>query len=331
MEQSMNVETEMDQSKSEETVTFPKSFVMEVMLGAQSELKRQQRNRYVGYGIKVIFVVLFIITALGIGGTGFAGSKGGDIHKPHVAFVELYGPIMPGQVDVDKIIPALSKAFENKFSKVVVLRANSPGGSPTQASIIFDEIKLLQKRFPEKKLYVSVEDLCASACYWIISAADKIFVDKTSMIGSIGVITSGFGFSEVMKKVGVEHRVITAGENKNLLDPFSPENPYVTNYWKSLLADIHKQFISTIEGGRGNRLKKDYPDLYTGLIWNGEKSVEIGLSDDIGSLMSISREAIGEVNTVNYTPSPDLFKQLAARASVEMDSLRAQAFTPKLF
>lgn len=313
-----------------DSITLPKSLVETLLLSSTNELRRQKRDRIFGYVFKALFVLLFVVLAAGIGGASLSRS-GGDIHKPHLAFVELYGAVMPGQVDADKVIPALNQAFENVNSKAVVMRMNSPGGSPAQAGIIYDEITLLKAKYQGKQIIAVIEDMCASACYFIASAADKIVVNKSSMVGSIGVITTSFGFTEVMQKIGIEHRVITAGENKNLMDPFSPENPKVKEYWKGMLKEVHQQFITAVESGRGEKLKKSYPDLYSGLIWTGEKSIDIGLSDSVGNIFTVSRDLLGEVNNVNYTPAPDFMKTLAAKTAAEIKQINTQLNYPSFY
>lgn len=317
-------------SKTEntETVEMDKDLYNNLLLHSIHELNRQRRNRITMWALKVIFVVGFISVAYGLG-QGKVSLSAGDKHKPHVAFVEIYGPIMSGQLaDADRLIPALHAAFEEPLSKAVALRINSPGGSPVHAGRLYTEINLLQEKYPEKKVYAVIEDLGASAAYYIAAAADEIYVDQASMVGSIGVISSSFGFNEVMEKVGVERRVMTSGTNKALLDPYLPTDPQIERYWQSMLGEIHDQFIRAVKDGRGDRLDPEYPELFSGLVWTGAKSVEIGLTDGLGSLNSVSREAIDTVNTVNYTPSPDILKSLANQTSAGLTALRYNLNSP---
>jgi len=193
-----------------------------------------------------------------------------------------------------------------------VLRINSPGGSPVQSGYINDEMRRLRAKYPDIPLYVVVEDLCASGGYYVASAADKIYVDKASMVGSIGVIISSFGFTGAMEKLGIERRAYTAGTNKDFLDPFAPENPTQREHVQKMLADIHQQFINVVRQGRGKRLKET-PEMFSGLVWTGEQSVELGLADGFGSLDYVAREVIKADKVVDYSPKDSIFEQLSDR------------------
>jgi len=318
-------------SGNAQTVELDKGLVEELLLHSHKELKRQRKSRIFNYFLKSLLVVGFFGIAYYVGG-GNISSGQGDKNKPHVAFVEIYGPIMSGQLaDADRLIPALHAAFNQPLAKAVALRINSPGGSPVHAGRLYNEINELQMQHPDIPVYAVIEDLGASAAYYIASAADKIYVDQASMVGSIGVISSGFGYSEVMEKIGVERRVMTAGSNKALLDPYLPKDPKVQAYWKQMLAEIHEQFIGAVKEGRGDRLQSEYPDLFSGLVWTGAKSIEIGLTDSLGSLTSVSRDTIGNVNNVNYTPAPDLLKQLANKTQAQLTALKYEMSIPTLF
>jgi protease-4 len=203
----------------------------------------------------------------------------------------------------------------------VVLRINSPGGSPVQAGYINDEIRRLRAKHPDIPLHVVVQDICASGGYYIAVAGDKIFVDKASLIGSIGVLMDGFGFTGAMEKLGVERRLITAGENKGFLDPFSPQNAQHQEFARTMVGEIHQQFINVVKQGRGKRLKET-PDMFSGLVWTGEKSIELGLADQLGSLESVAREVIKAEHVVDFTPDENLAEQLAKRlGSAGVESL----------
>ncbi|MFC1354826.1 MAG: S49 family peptidase [gamma proteobacterium symbiont of Clathrolucina costata] len=318
-------------SDNTDTVAIDRGLVTELLTHSQKELRRQRRDRYFGIFFKAFLFIGFFVAAFVIGGGGM-GAAQGDKHKPHVAFVEVYGPIMSGQLaDADRLIPALQEAFKEPLSKAVALRINSPGGSPVHAGRLYNEINELQKQYPDKPVYAVIEDMGASAAYYIASAADKIYVDQASMVGSIGVITAGFGYDKIMEKVGVERRVLTSGTNKALLDPYSPADPKVQAYWKTMLAEIHEQFISAVKAGRGDRLHTETPDLFSGLVWTGAKSIEIGLSDGLGSMASVSRDTIGGVNMVNYTPPPDFLKQLSNKTHAELTALKYELSIPTLF
>lgn len=232
---------------------------------------------------------------------------------PHTALVDVNGEIggLDG-VSADAVIASLKSAFEDKHTQAVVMRINSPGGSPVQAGQIYDEIRRLRGKYPKTPLYVVVDDICASGGYYIAAAADKIYVDKASLVGSIGVIMDGFGFTEGMKKLGVERRMLTAGENKGFLDPFSPVDGKQEAHMRSILNEVHEQFIQMVRQGRGKRLKET-PDMFTGLIWNGAKSVELGLADGLGSLDYVAREVVKAEDVVDFTPQEGLAERIARR------------------
>jgi protease-4 len=194
----------------------------------------------------------------------------------------------------------------------VVIRINSPGGSPVQAGYINDEVRRLRAKHPTIPVYAVVQDLCASGGYYVAVAADKIFVDKASLVGSIGVIIGGFGFVGTMDKLGVERRVYASGENKDFLDPFVPENPAHREHAKQMIGEIHQQFVNVVRQGRGNRLKES-PDLYSGLVWTGERSIELGLADGLGSLEFVAREVVKAEKVVDYTPEENVFETLSKR------------------
>jgi protease-4 len=229
----------------------------------------------------------------------------------HTALIELEGIIAPGtKASADRMIKALDRAFKDSGTQGVVLRINSPGGSPVQAGYINDEIRRLRGRYPATPIYVVVQDLCASGGYYVAAAADRIYVDKASLVGSIGVIMNGFGFTGAMDKLGIERRAYHAGANKDFLDPFAPENPEQKEHAQRMLEDIHQQFINVVRQGRGKRLKET-PDIFSGLIWTGEQSVQLGLADGYGSLESVARDVIKAEKVVDYTPEEGLFASLS--------------------
>lgn len=223
--------------------------------------------------------------------------------KPHTALIEVRGMIADQErASADNIVGGLRKAFEDKNTRGVVLRINSPGGSPVQSGYIYDEIRRLRGEHPTVKVYAVIADLGASGAYYIASAADAIYADKASLVGSIGVTASGFGFVDVMNKVGVERRIYTSGEHKTFLDPFVPQKEDETRFWSTVLETTHKQFIASVKQGRGERLKdKEHPELFSGLVWSGEQALELGLIDGLGSASYVAREVIGEKNLVNFT------------------------------
>ena len=214
----------------------------------------------------------------------------------------------------DNVVSSLRAAFEDKKTKGVVLRINSPGGSPVQSGYIYDEIKRLRGLNPDVKVYAVISDLGASGAYYIASAADEIYADKASLVGSIGVTAATFGFVGAMDKVGVDRRVYTSGEHKAFLDPFQPQKPEETEFWQGVLETTHKQFIASVKSGRGDRLKvEQHPELFSGLIWSGEQALELGLVDALGSTSYVAREVIGAKDIVNYTREENPFDRFAKK------------------
>lgn len=231
---------------------------------------------------------------------------------PHTALVEVRGEIASdAEANADNLMTALRSAFEDQGARAVVLRVNSPGGSPVQAGLVNDEIRRL-KALHKKKVYAVCEEMCASAAYYIAVAADQIYVDKASMVGSIGVLMDGFGFTGVMDKLGVERRLMTAGENKAMMDPYSPRNPQHEAYAQAMLDQIHKQFIDVVKTGRGKRLKDD-PTMFSGLFWNGQQAVSLGLADHLGSLDAVARDVVKAEEVIDYTQKSNLAERLAKR------------------
>lgn len=306
------------------------ALLYKVLNNSAEQMRKDRRERRIFAALKYSMFAILAVMVWVLGENG-AATKG-DKSKPHVAYIEIFGPIMSGQLaDADRLVPALEEAFQGKNVKAVALKVNSPGGSPVHAGRLYDEIRYLETKYPEIPVYAVIEDLGASAAYYISSATQTIYVDKASMVGSIGVISESFGFNEIMNKVGIERRVMTSGAKKALLDPFSPSNPEVNVYWQAMLGDIHQQFIAAVKQGRGDRLKSETPDLFSGLIWTGEKSIEIGLADKLGSLTDVSREVVGSVNLVNYTPSPDFLKQLSNKTQAAANALKFELLAPQLF
>ena len=285
------------------------------------QLKEQRKARRWSILFKSLFLLwLFSVLMM------FVAHEEGDLASgPHTALIEIQGEIGGGEVNADDVLAALRNAFDDKRSKAVVLRINSPGGSPVTAGIIYDEIRRLRASHPETPIYAVVEDLCASGGYYIAAATDRIYVDKASLVGSIGVLMDGFGFTEGMKKLGVERRLLTAGENKGFLDPFSPTNPQQVAHAKAMLAEIHQQFIQAVRQGRGKRLKET-PDMFSGLVWNGAKSVELGLADGFGSLDFVAREVVKAEDILDFTPQENLADRLAKRLGTAIgDAVRPWA------
>jgi protease-4 len=277
---------------------------------ATAALKEQRRARLWGIFWKLLtFAYITFIIVLAIDWKDGVESKGGR----HTALVEIKGVIAPGtDSSAEKVANALQAAFKDKNTQGVVLRINSPGGSPVQSQSIYDEMKRLRLKYPAIPLYVVVEDLCASGGYYVAAAADKIYVAKGSIVGSIGVRMDNFGLVGLMEKLGIERRLITAGKNKALLDPFLPLEESHKQIAVDLINEIHEQFIGAVREGRGKRLKET-PDMFTGLIWSGAKSVELGLADAFGSLDYVAREVIKAEEIVDYTQKENLAEKVARR------------------
>ncbi|HEX2199835.1 MAG TPA: signal peptide peptidase SppA [Burkholderiales bacterium] len=278
---------------------------------ATAALKEQRRARLWGIFFKLLtFAYITFLLVMFIDWEGRAEMSSG---KKHTAMVELNGTIAPGSdASADKVIAALQAAFKDKNTQGVVLRINSPGGSPVQSQTIYDEMRRLRKKYPDTPLYAVVEDICASGGYFVAAGADRIYVGQASIVGSIGVLMNGFGFTGLMEKLGVERRLITAGENKAMLDPFSPLDEKDKQHVQALMKDVHQQFIGVVREGRGPRLKET-PEMFSGLVWTGQKSVELGLADGIGSLESVARDVVKAEAIVDYTQKENIAEKFARR------------------
>ncbi len=265
---------------------------------AFASLKEQRARRRWG--------IFFKLAMLGIIAFGFwlafdLGNTDMEISSPHTALITIDGAIEAGGAGAaDTVISALDSAYADSGSVGVILHINSPGGSPVQAGMINDEIRRLRQAYPQKPLYVVVDEICASGGYYIAAAADKIYVNKASIIGSIGVLMDGFGFTGLMDKLGIERRLMTAGENKGFMDPFSPQTSKQKTYAQEMLNEVHQQFIDVVRQGRGKRLKET-PDTFSGLFWSGAKAVEMGLADGFGTIDSVARDVLKAEDLVDYT------------------------------
>jgi len=278
---------------------------------ATEGLLEQQRARRWGIFFKLLtfaflFVTLFVVLA------SIFESERTCLDKC-TAMVELTGELdSEGRASAENVIAGLQAAFKNKGTQGVVLKIDSPGGSPVQAGEINDEIRRLRGKYPDTPIYAVVGDICASGAYYVAVAADKIYVDKASLIGSIGVIIEGFGFVGSLEKLGVERRVMTAGENKDFLDPFSPLTDKEKEYAQRMIDEIHQQFIAVVKQGRGSRLKES-PELFSGLVWNGQRSIELGLADALGNVGSVARDVIKAEEVVDFTPQENLAERVARK------------------
>jgi protease-4 len=274
----------------------------------------------------LMFIYLFVLIFYGFGLIG----SGKHVSGNHTAMIDIVGVIEAGgDVNADAVISSLDQAYEDKGMKGIILRINSPGGSPVQAGIINDEIRRQKKLHPTIPVYAVVEDICASGGYYIAAAADKIYVDKGSIVGSIGVLMDGYGFTEVMKKVGVERRLLTAGENKAMLDPFSDVNPQHVAFVQTMLNEIHEQFKTVVREGRGNRLKET-PETFSGLFWSGEQGVKMGLADGFGSADYVAREVIKEENMIDYSYQDDFASRIAKKIGASVSQSVSEVITKQL-
>jgi len=279
-----------------------------------ASVQEQRRARRWGIFFKSLtFLYLFVMLVMFSPLMDF--EKGASRKASHTALIEVKGMIADTEAaSADNIVGSLRSAFEDEKTKGVILRINSPGGSPVQSGYIYDEIRRLRAQKPNIKVYAVITDLGASGAYYIASAADQIYADKASLVGSIGVTAAGFGFVGTMEKLGVDRRTYTSGEHKAFLDPFQPPKPDETAFWQGVLDTTHRQFIASVKAGRGDRLKgKDHPELFSGLVWTGEQAVALGLVDGLGSASYVAREVIGEKDMVDYTVQESPFDRFSKK------------------
>ena len=276
---------------------------------AFANLKEQQSDRRWKLGLRLAWMGLVVFVLWQV----FSfGSPATSTSFPHTALVTIVGEISSDtEASAENVMSSMRTALEDPGSRALVLLINSPGGSPVQAGIINDEIRRLKAKH-QKPVYAVVEESCASAAYYIAVAADKIFVDKASIVGSIGVLMDGFGFTGLMDKLGVERRLLTAGENKGFLDPFSNQSERQRAYAQTMLNQIHQQFITVVKNGRGERLKET-PEMFSGLFWSGQQAVSLGLADQFGSLEFVAREVVKTEDIIDYTRRENVAERLAKR------------------
>jgi len=276
---------------------------------AGAALQEQRRARRWGIFFKLLtfaYVTVIIVMAVDWGTRGATSGK-------HTALVEVSGVIAPGtDASAERVMAALQAAFKDENTQGVVVRINSPGGSPVQSNTIYEEMRRLRKKHPAVPLYAVIEDLGASGGYYVAAGADRIYVGRSSIVGSIGVRMDSFGVTGLMEKLGVERRLLTAGENKGFLDPFLPVDPTQKAHAQALLEDVHRQFVGVVRDGRGKRLKET-PDMFSGLVWTGQKSVELGLADAFGSLDYVAREVVKAEKVVDFTQKENLAEKFARR------------------
>ena len=292
--------------------SWERQTIEKVALAAIAEQRRARR-----WGIlfkALLFIYLFALLFIGVGWFG----KKEILPGKHTALVELNGVISASTAaSAENMMAGLQDAFKDKRTRGVILRINSPGGSPVQAGYINDEMRRLRAKYPDIPLYAVVEDICASGGYYVAVAADRIYIDKASIIGSIGVLMDGFGFTGTLEKLGIERRLLAAGDNKGFLDPFSPLLEPQKEYAQQMLGQIHQQFIGVVRAGRGERLKET-PDMFSGLLWVGQKSIDLGLADALGSVEYVAREVIQAEDIVDFTPRDNIAERLAKKFGTGM-------------
>ncbi len=285
--------------------------IEKLVMSLQSEQRRSRR-----WGIFFKFLTFAYLFALLLLIRFPFGDTVDSATGQHTALVEVNGPIAADEeASADNIVGALRSAFEDEDALAVILRINSPGGSPVQSGYVYDEIRRLREEYPDKKLYAVITDVGASGAYYIASAADEIYANRASLVGSIGVVAGGFGFTGIMDKLGIERRLYTAGENKAFLDPFSPEQKEEVAFWQGVLENTHEQFINAVKQGRGDRLADD-DRLFSGLVWSGEQALELGLVDGLGSTSWVAREVVGEESLVEYGRNKSPFEEIVDQLGV---------------
>lgn len=289
--------------------------IEKLVMSLQSE---QRKSRRWGIFFKLLtftyLFALFFLIQFPLG-SSLEGATG-----KHTAVIEVNGTIAADELaSADNIVGSLRRAFEHENSVAVIMRINSPGGSPVQSGYVYDEMQRLKAKYPDKTLYAVIADVGASGAYYMAAAADEIYADKASLVGSIGVVAGGFGFTGAMEKLGVDRRLYTAGENKAFLDPFSPEKEQDVEFWEEVLETTHRQFISSVREGRGDRLVAD-ETLYSGLVWSGEQALELGLIDGLGSTSHVARQIIGQEKLVDYSQHKSPLQDIVDQFGVSIGS-----------
>lgn len=300
--------------------TWAREALERVALAAITEQRRARRWGIFFKGLGFLYLTVLVLVLV----MPLLDSQQA-VDEKHTALVSIEGVIASdAEANADDIVQGLRAAFEDDNTAGIVLAINSPGGSPVQAGQVYNEILRLRAAHPDKPLYAVVSDVCASGGYYIAAAAQAIYADKASLVGSIGVRSDGFGFVEALDKLGIERRLYTAGANKGLLDPFRPENPEEVQYLQNLLGEVHQQFIDAVRQGRGDRLRET-PELYSGLIWTGEKSQSLGLIDALGTTRSVAEEVIKAKRVVDYTRRPNVLEQALEQIGVQAGGALAEA------
>jgi protease-4 len=301
-------------SAADKEHSWERDVLRDLAFAAIKEQRTKRRWGYVFKGLILLYLVAFLVLS-------FAPGRLPASKEPHTALIDITGVIAAdADANADAMVTGIRKAFESKTAKGLILRLNTPGGSPVQAGIINDEIKRLQQERPDFPIYAVVQDVCASGGYYIAVAADEIYADKASIVGSIGVRMDGFGFTGTMEKIGVERRSLTAGEHKSFLDPFLPVKQEDIDHANEMLDNIHQQFINVVKQGRGERLSND-DKLFSGLFWSGEQAVELGLIDGLANSSTVARDKIGAEDIIDYTPRPDYLDRFVGKLSASVGQI----------
>ena len=323
-QQAENLNAAGQKSASSENANWQRDVIEKLAFSSLAEQKTARRWSTLFKILTFAYLLILLLMALGI------FSDGKKKFESHTALIDISGVIEAGgEVSADAVMNSLHEAYDSKGTKGIILRINSPGGSPVQSGIINDEIKRQKKLHPNIPVYAVVEDICASGGYYIAAAADKIYVDKASIVGSIGVLMDGYGFTETMKKVGVERRLLTAGDNKAMLDPFSPLNPKHQELAQTMLNEVHEQFKTVVREGRGSRLKET-PEIFSGLFWSGEQSIKLGLADALGSTDYVAREIIKQEEIVDFTYQEDFASRVAKRIGASVSATLGEVVAKQL-
>lgn len=309
---------------STQNLVWEREVLEKALLASVTE---QRRARRWGIFFKLIFLSIILLVV-------FASCSDQIAHKPlataHTAVINVDG-VIDSEFNSAKLVnEGIRAAFEEKQAQGIILKLNSPGGSPVQSSEVFEEINRMRALYPDKKIYAVVEDICASGCYYMAAAANDIYANPASLVGSIGVLFDGFGFVDTINKLGIQRRLLTAGQNKGFMDPFSPTTPEMTGFVQDMLNDIHQQFIAAVEQGRGDRLKKN--DLtFSGLAWTGHQAKDLGLIDNFGSVDYVAREIIGAKTLIDYTTKPNWIERFSQQMGASFaHALRSEVYSQQM-
>ena len=306
---------QLKEVSQEEHASWEQRTLEKLLLEVYKQNRRASLWKWLWRGV---WLCLFLLLLAGIFGSN---KEVGALASAHTAIIDIDGPIDSTDDTATKIIEGMEAAYESPNVKGIILRANSPGGSPVISKVAFDEIRRLKGEHKNIPVVVVMEDVCASGCYYIASAADTIYANPSSLVGSIGVISGGFGFTGLMDKLGIERRLKTAGENKGMGDPFTPESPEQNQIWQDMLNDIHQQFVAAVKQGRGKKIKdQEHPDVFSGRVYTGEQGKAVGLVDEFGSIYTVSRDVFKAPALVNYTPEESFSASLGRQFGVQMQS-----------